>query len=82
MNIIELAEKCGIHATEIDLIIFSKSFAQAVIEDYKAGLVPVAWMEMISIIDDDGLQSQQKVLHDYEDFRSEPLYVLPGGKTK
>ena len=38
---------------------------------------PVAWMETIWVTDEEGLQSQQKVLHDYEDFRSVPLYTHP-----
>ena len=38
---------------------------------------PVAWVEYAWVTDDDGLQSPQKILHDYENFRAVPLYTHP-----
>ena len=80
MNIIKIAKECGAEILADKVIVELdelQEFAQAVIENYKASLVPVAWMEMISVIDDEGLQSQQKVLYRYEDLRAIPLYALP-----
>ena len=49
MNTIETAIKCGVIGLSIDPIHNQKqlqAFAQAVIEDYKAGLVPVAHIDI------------------------------------
>ena len=77
MNIIELAIKHGDYSVEhgIDGVQFTNKelirFAQAVIEDYKAGLAPVAWMTK------DNFFNHVKTEH-----YAIPLYALPSGETK
>lgn len=58
-------------------------FAQAVIEDYKAGLVPVAWL------DEDTIVSFGHMKYGFIDRRDraipnkwQPLYALPSRETK
>ena len=72
MNLLELAKEHGVvtvlgygdamldHKTKL------QSFAQAVIEDYKASLVPVAWMQRQG----DYFENEQ------DEYHSIPLYDL------
>jgi hypothetical protein len=85
MNIIELAKECrflvgehqiGQYVTTHQL----EAFATAIIENYKAGLVPVAYVEYVWVTDVDGLQSPERNLLDYDNGNCTPLYAL--GETK
>jgi hypothetical protein len=51
-----------------------------VIENYKAGLMPVAYVEYVWVTDVDGLQSPERNLLDYDNGNCTPLYAL--GETK
>lgn len=59
------------------LIEHYKSSETKIIEDYKASLVPVAYVEYVWITDADGLQSPERNLLDYDNGNCEPLYALP-----
>lgn len=78
MNIIELAKKCGAvpHAHEDGETYadeeFLEAFATAIIENYKAGLVPVAYMSCDS----------EMTNFRTDEYFTIPLYALPLGETK
>lgn len=79
MNIIEIAKECGLieaiddHYLECGYYKPSlQAFAQAVIENYKAGLVPVAWSSP------NDFHISYKATENYYI----PLYALPSGETK
>ena len=78
-----LAIQCGAvkysqHSTSLVISASDlEKFAQAVIEDYKASLVPVAYVEYAWITDVDGLQSPEKRLLDYDNGNCVELYALP-----
>jgi len=38
---------------------------------------PVAWMEFEGYMDEDGLMSERKVLHTWDNGKGEPLYTAP-----
>ena len=72
MNTIKLAKECGVQ-DDMETVGFMscthdqlKSFAQAVIEEYKASLVPVAWMHRQG----DYFENEQ------DEYHSIPLYDL------
>lgn len=93
MNILEIAKECGFtpHTIHGGLIVKHSSgawvdiedklqaFAQAVIEDYKASLVPVAFMN-----GDDLYHNHAMAVKKQRDgfSRITPLYTLPSGETK
>lgn len=83
MNILELAKAHGIHVynNPVDGLDQLQSFAQAVIEEYKASLVPVAWMELYKG-EPNNLDFNRVKLREYpvEFYAIKPLYAL--GKTK
>lgn len=81
MNIIELAKEYGAEVLVKDsLITFEdydlQAFAQAVIENYKAGLVPVAWRSY----DRNGYfivsTTLKEAMRDFPTKEHTPLYAL------
>ena len=76
MNTIKLAKECGVQDNMETVGFMScthdqlEAFAQAVIEEYKASLVPVAWMQRQG----DYFENEQ------DEYHSIPLYDL--GETK
>ena len=60
-----------------------QAFAQAVIENYKASLVPVAWYKPNGHYHDGFILGATKLLkHIESDSYTIPLYALPSGETK
>ena len=79
MNIIELAKECNLYATENSYTLYTKeleAFATAAIENYKAGLVPVAY----GVTGNDGKVFFLKATITLDGHTSTPLYAL--GETK
>lgn len=85
MSIIELAKWNFEGLNEIDhpmMCIALQAFAQAVIEDYKAGLVPVAWMH-IKDVEYIGRSTGISTFRFKPDIEfNYALYALPSGETK
>lgn len=85
MNILELAKECGAAPlfckTHEEWALTGnkkiEKFAHAVIEDYKAELVPVAWI-VLDMHGDKYLSFEQP--NGY--YEERPLYALPSGETK
>jgi len=91
MNIIELAEEhfgktIGKYQTELGLDEdMLQAFATAVIENYKAGLVPVAWQcrsNQKQNIRDGAFLTMQPIYTESPNYEATPLYALPLGETK
>ena len=81
MNILEIARDCGFTPTDhADYNYCNEdqlnTFAQAVIDDYKAGLVPVAYMqERIGSVESFPAKRIPKI-YDKSWWRFTPLYAL------
>ena len=86
MNIIELAKWNFEGLNEIDnpmMCAALPAFAQAVIEDYKASLVPVAWYKPNGNYYDGFILGATKLLkHVDSDEYTIELFALPSGETK
>lgn len=99
MNIIELAESGGCkiirplapHEFSIHNYEFTRlellDFAQAIIEDYKASLEPVAYLVMFPSGVKDVVIANEKTNYEEHymrrgDILMQPLFALPSGETK
>ena len=87
MNILEITKEYGWETTNSEGFYFEhqdiEDFAQAVIENYKAGLVPVAWYKPNGHYHDGFILGATKLLkHIDSDSYTTPLYTLPSGETK
>jgi hypothetical protein len=59
----------------------SKEAAQNIADSINSGKLtqqePVAWIEFEGYMDEDGLMSERKVLHTWDNGKGEPLYTAP-----
>lgn len=89
MNIIELAKECNLYATENSYTLYTKeleAFATAIakqdVDEFKAGLVPVAWMPVKTTLTPCNEYGQLATRFVKNDVYCVPLYALPLGETK